>query len=100
MELGGPVFDHRHYVPILRWKRAEWVALRHLKPEDRARITPLVEITPRSVTPGTRRPTIGQMLQKMRIPGQGDRDSEVIPVSIPKLIRSRFRDEAGRGFRF
>ena len=58
------MFDHRHYVPILRWKRAEWVALRHLEPGDRARLTPLVEITPRSVTPGTRRPTIGQMLQK------------------------------------
>jgi hypothetical protein len=23
---------------------------------------------------------------KVRIPGQGDRDSEVIPISIPKLI--------------
>jgi len=36
----------------------------------------------------------------VRIPGQGGRDSEIIPVSIPKLIRSRFRDEAGHGFRF
>ena len=34
------------------------------------------------------------------IPGQGGRDSEVDPVSIPKLIRARFRDEAGHGFRF
>jgi len=24
--------------------------------------------------------------RKVRIPGQGDRDSEVIPISIPKLI--------------
>jgi hypothetical protein len=32
--------------------------------------------------------------------GQGGRDSEIDPVSIPKLIRSRFRDEAGHGFRF
>jgi len=34
------------------------------------------------------------------IPGQGGRDSGVDPVSIPKLIRARFRDEAGHGFRF
>ena len=34
------------------------------------------------------------------IPGQGGRDSGIDPVSIPKLIRSRFRDEAGQGFRF
>ena len=27
----------------------------------------------------------------MRIPGQPDHDSEIISVSIPKLIRSRFR---------
>jgi hypothetical protein len=32
----------------------------------------------------------------LRIPGQGGRDSEIIPVSIPRLIRSRFRDEAGQ----
>jgi len=36
----------------------------------------------------------------VRIPGQGGRDSEIDPVSIPKLIRSRFRDEVGQGFRF
>jgi hypothetical protein len=38
--------------------------------------------------------------EHLRIPGQGGRDSEIDPVSIPKLIRSRFRDEAGHGFRF
>jgi hypothetical protein len=32
----------------------------------------------------------------LRIPGQGGHDSEIIPVSIPKLIRSRFRDEPGQ----
>jgi hypothetical protein len=37
---------------------------------------------------------------RMRIPGQGGHDSEIDPVSIPKLIRSRFRDEVGQGFRF
>jgi hypothetical protein len=37
---------------------------------------------------------------RVGIPGQGGRDSEIDPVSIPKLIRSRFRDEVGQGFRF
>ena len=32
----------------------------------------------------------------LRIPGEGGHDSEIIPVSIPKLIRSRFRGESGR----
>jgi Beta protein len=40
------MFDHKHYVPILRWKRAEWVALGKLTLEDRRSITPLVEPTP------------------------------------------------------
>jgi hypothetical protein len=40
------------------------------------------------------------LLRALRIPGQGGRDSEIDPVSIPKLIRSRFRDEVGQGFRF
>jgi Beta protein len=42
------VFDRRQYVPILRWKRAEWVALRNLGAKERVYITPLVEPTPRS----------------------------------------------------
>ena len=32
----------------------------------------------------------------VRIPGQGGHDSEIIPVSVPKLSRSRFRDEVGQ----
>jgi hypothetical protein len=39
------------YVPILRWKQAEKLALRHLHNEDRDRITPLIEITPKSFDP-------------------------------------------------
>jgi MoaA/NifB/PqqE/SkfB family radical SAM enzyme len=42
----------------------------------------------------------GKSLRQLWIPGQGGRDSGIDPVSIPKLIRSRFRDEAGHGFRF
>jgi hypothetical protein len=42
------MFGPRHYVPILRWKRAEQIALRELRAEDRARISPLIEI-PRKI---------------------------------------------------
>jgi len=37
------VFDHTHYVPILRWKMGEKGALRELRPKDRAKLTPLIE---------------------------------------------------------
>ena len=45
-EIENIMFDYRHYVPILRWKRAEWVALGSLYEEDKAGITPLIELTP------------------------------------------------------
>jgi hypothetical protein len=37
-------FDHTHYVPVLRFKRSEKVALRELGTQSRAGITPLLEI--------------------------------------------------------
>jgi hypothetical protein len=42
------MFGAKHYVPILRWKQAERLALRYLGENDRCRITPLIEITPKS----------------------------------------------------
>lgn len=30
------MFDHKHYVPIIRWKQGERIALRELFPEDKA----------------------------------------------------------------
>ena len=38
------MFGPKHYVPILRWKQGERLALRALRPEDRNRITPLIEL--------------------------------------------------------
>jgi hypothetical protein len=35
------MFGANHYVPIVRWKRAEKIALRHLQPADRPVMTPL-----------------------------------------------------------
>jgi hypothetical protein len=55
------------YVPILRWKRGEWVALRHLNEDIRASITPLVELTPKSSGPRSdgSRPTVSETLCKV-----------------------------------
>ena len=39
-------FDQTHYVPVLRFKRSEKVALRELGTQSRAGITPLLEIVP------------------------------------------------------
>jgi len=55
---------YKHYVPVLRWKRAEWTALGDLRPAEKARITPLVEITPRSIEPRKKQPTLAAMLAK------------------------------------
>jgi len=41
------VFDHRHYVPVLRWKRSEWNALRGVDESDRYSITHLIELAPK-----------------------------------------------------
>ncbi|MEK9158093.1 MAG: beta family protein [Patescibacteria group bacterium] len=37
------MFDHKHYVPILRWKAAERDALLKLKPSEKEMITPVFE---------------------------------------------------------
>lgn len=42
------MFDHLHYVPILRWKRGEKIALRELYPNQKRNITPLIEFIPRN----------------------------------------------------
>lgn len=50
------MFDHKHYVPILRWKRAEWVALGNLSNDVRHHVTPLIEPTPRSLEARNNKP--------------------------------------------
>jgi hypothetical protein len=47
-EVAINVFGTNHYVPILRWKQAERFALHRLQNEDKGRMTPLIEITPKS----------------------------------------------------
>jgi len=43
------MFDSRHYVPILKWKRAEMNALKMIKKENKEYITPLVQLVMPSV---------------------------------------------------
>ncbi len=42
-------FNSKHYVPILRWKRAEQVALSQLIESDSICVTPLIELIPDNV---------------------------------------------------
>ena len=39
-------FDHQHYVPVIRFRRGEKVAMRQLRDDTRSRMTPLIEIVP------------------------------------------------------
>ena len=48
------MFGTNHYIPILRWKQAERFALHRLRSDDRSRVTPLIEITPKSFRPKRR----------------------------------------------
>lgn len=38
------IFDHRHYVPCIRWKQGEYRAMLHLSSSSREIITPLIEV--------------------------------------------------------
>lgn len=37
-------FDHKHYVPCLRWKQGEYMAVAALSAASRQRVTPLIEV--------------------------------------------------------
>src|SRR5258707_4857368 len=42
----NPMLNHRHYIPVLRWKEAERIALCKLAPDVRSHITPIIEFVP------------------------------------------------------
>lgn len=45
MSIGmSSMVDHSNYVPALRWKQAEWMALRYLEDDVRRAVTPILEI--------------------------------------------------------
>lgn len=37
-------FDHKHYVPCLRWNQGEYMAVAALSAASRERVTPLIEV--------------------------------------------------------
>lgn len=45
------MFNHTHYVPVLRYKKSEQIALLNLSINDRVRITPILEISPNLLEP-------------------------------------------------
>jgi hypothetical protein len=53
------MFNDTRYIPILRWKEAERLALRDLGDDIRSRITPLVQVVPESLATGKRTPSVG-----------------------------------------
>jgi len=57
-------FDHRHYVPCLRWKQGEYLAVFQLPPTTRRMFTPLIEVPEigYDFEKGTRSKTIDQHL--------------------------------------
>jgi hypothetical protein len=57
------MFDGHHYLPVLRWKKGEWSALRTLVTEDRQDITPILELPPSQLaTPRRIQDSPGQLL--------------------------------------
>ena len=57
------MFDHKHYVPVLRWKKAEQEAMRRLFEHEKLQLTPLLEIParrpfPKKDAPPPKRPKV------------------------------------------
>ena len=59
-------FDRKHYVPILRWKSAEQVALAKLAADARTHVTPLVELVADNFKiKGAKEPTSEEIAEKI-----------------------------------
>ncbi|MCK4820862.1 beta family protein, partial [bacterium] len=50
------MFDHKHYVPVLRGKEGEFRALEHLRPNTRRNLTPFIDIPRRDLDLITNQP--------------------------------------------
>lgn len=40
------MFPDKHYVPAIKWKQGEYMALEELHPHHKAELTPLVDVPP------------------------------------------------------
>lgn len=45
------MYNSKHYIPILKWKRAEYRALKDLQEKDKEKITPFIELVLPTVSP-------------------------------------------------
>jgi hypothetical protein len=62
------MFDYKHYVPIIRWKAGERIALRELYDDDKAGLTPLIEIPPDSVEKALKKKTsLAEFASQLRV---------------------------------
>jgi len=61
------MFKTKHYVPVLKWKLGEYMALNELQPELRNKLTPVIEIPPIQFDFTTEEPAkkIDQHLEKV-----------------------------------
>jgi len=81
------MFGHRHYVPILRWKRAERIALRRLREGDRRIITPLLELIPRDFGPNSKNVTPATENVLTKIAAEIEKDWGTTPIFVdPRLL--------------
>jgi len=87
------MFEYNHYVPILRWKRGEQVALKNLFENDRPHITPLIELVPGDFT-SEKIQKAGNLKNKLIKTSQqfesclGKSDFFVDLINIPKILAS------------
>lgn len=61
------MFSHTQYIPILRFKQSEKLALLHLEMEDRCRITPLFELSPNIIEPKKTKDKITKQIIERKI---------------------------------
>lgn len=58
------MFNNHHYVPVLRWRKAEYMALSELNENIKTKLTPFIEMWPKDFDPRIK--TINK--QKIKIP--------------------------------
>ena len=74
------MFDYKHYVPIVRWKAGERIALRELYDDDKTGLTALIEIPADNVEKALNknmslRDFASRFVSKFWIVGEGDQFS-------------------------
>jgi Beta protein len=91
------MYTHRHYVPVIRWKRGEQKALLELTSEIRREITPLIEIVPKQLEGGKRiEEAAKQIARYWRWKELALVDFHLLPNGVAEKVILRFSKEAAR----